>query len=776
MKKYINTHFFTVLLILSVSSLSIYFTMIILKFPLVGIELKNKNNQWIVNKIYKNGWASSQPIQIGDILELVDEKKTGQHSTVSRFNRVEMAKSITIMDKNTKKTFSISYDHLETQFVTNLLLPLLFNFTTLLLSVFLYQRRKHDQSARMLIYFMLSIGISYLSASVSARCDVVGRALNTIVFSGCIILFFNFMVTYLQKFDLQFIKRESLQLLYTLYFVFLFVKAFSLVFYQFNFQTKKIELLFFLFLIIFLFIHLIKFYLKYMSSEWKAILKILAVTLFLAFSPFVCLYAIPTILFDIQFVSAEITAGFLIIIPIAFVYLQLTEKLFDIEFLLDRLRYYSILSVPFTVLTVFLLSLILRIKLFSSLTILIFILLFTCTTAFLYIKEYLDYKIRHHLFSPKNNFETSLYNFFKRAKYKTKVDSLITSIMNEIKDVLFVKEVFYIEVITASKAENWDLKDKMNYPDSLIQDIEKIRWENYRIGSLIEVMGWFGLVIGGDPNNKSIILFGLKRSKTNINIQERIWLETLAYFSSILLENFQLIESLIEKIDEYKEEKEINYPYWFSRLMFSLSEKERSNLSVDLHDSVLQDQLQLLREVEKIKGKVTDQTIQNDLQNLKERLLDNIHLIRETCNELRPPFLNELGIIQSIQNLIEQTKLRCDFILISDLDHSIQRLDQEYELILYRVVQELLNNAMKHSLASKVKLSLRKTSQGLFLTYSDNGIGIDMKQLDDSFKTMGIFGMKERIKSIGGTIEFNSAQGKGTQVFIEIKTGGAKKE
>jgi two-component system sensor histidine kinase ComP len=292
-------------------------------------------------------------------------------------------------------------------------------------------------------------------------------------------------------------------------------------------------------------------------------------------------------------------------------------------------------------------------------------------------------------------------------------------------------------------------------------------------------MDGFGIVIGGNHNSINVIFCGMKRSKTNLNIQERIWLETLAYFSSILLENFQLIEGLFEKIEGYKGRKKMDngsYPYWFSRLMFSLSEKERANLSIDLHDSVLQEQLQLLREIEKIKGKVSDISIKNDLIDLKERMLDNIHLIRETCNELRPPFLSELGIIQSIQNLIEQTKLRSDFILKSELDHSIQMMDKEYELTLYRVVQELLNNAMKHSLASEVTVSLRKHNQSLSLIYHDNGIGIDMTQLNDSFKTMGIFGIKERVKSIGGTIDIDSAPGKGTQVFIEIKTGGGEND
>lgn len=776
MNKSIKNIMFVLLPILFVLAITIYFTVITLKFPLIGMEIEEKNNHWIVKKIYRNGWAANQSIEEGDILELVDEKQPELHSTVIWFNRVEMANSITVSNKNSHiKTFSILYNHLDIQYLIYLLLPFVFNVITLLLSIFLYRKRKNDRSARLLIYFLLSIGISYLSASVSARGDVIGRVLNIITLPGSLIIFVHFIKSYLLKFNLVFIKNKSLITLYTVCFVILFCLVISYIFFKSNFYTKVIQLLFFLILLSYLIIHLIRFYLKNKNSEGDTALKILGITLLSAFSPFVCLYAIPSILFKNELVSAETTAIFLIIIPIVFVYLQLAEKLFDIEFLLGRLRYYSLLSFPFTVFVMLLLCLLLNIKIFSSLTVVVSFLIFVCTILFLYVKEYLDYKFRHHLFSEKNNFETSLYTFFQKAKYEPKVDSFITSLVNQIKDVLVVKKVLYIEMITANDQKNWLLKDKVHYTTSFVDSLENISWDNYRIGSLIEVMDGFVIIIGGDLSNKNLIYFNMKKSKTNLNVQERIWLETLAYFSSVLIENFQLIESLIEKIEDYKEveKKNSNYPYWFSRLMFSLSEKERTNLSIDLHDTVLQDQLQLLREIEKIKSKVADPSIKNDILHLKERILDNIHVIRETCNELRPPFLSELGIIQSIQNLIQQTRLRSNFLLKSALDYSIQIIDKEYELILYRIVQELLTNAMKHSLASEVNLSLCENNQSLILTYQDDGKGIDLTQLNDSFKTMGIFGIKERVKSIGGTIEINSAPGKGTQVYIEIKTGGS---
>ncbi|MFT8323455.1 MAG: hypothetical protein ABF649_21570, partial [Bacillus sp. (in: firmicutes)] len=197
-------------------------------------------------------------------------------------------------------------------------------------------------------------------------------------------------------------------------------------------------------LIGYLFLHFIWFYIKNKKSEKNNVLTIFWITIFIAFSPFICFYVIPLIIFKQELISAEITAIFLIVIPISFVYLQLVEKLFDIGYLLNRLRYYSILSLPFSIFVTFLIKLLLKMNVMSARTMSIFLLLFIGTTFFLYIKEFIDYKWRHTAFLQKSNFETSLYTFFQRAKDETKVDSLINYLMNLIKDVLKVKQVLYI--------------------------------------------------------------------------------------------------------------------------------------------------------------------------------------------------------------------------------------------------------------------------------------------------------------------------------------------
>ena len=92
------------------------------------------------------------------------------------FNRVEMTNNITILDKNLNtKMFSIAYSDFDLQYIIYLLLPLLFTVTTIFLSIYLYKRKKEDQSAIILIYFLLSLGLCYISASTSSRGNIIGR-------------------------------------------------------------------------------------------------------------------------------------------------------------------------------------------------------------------------------------------------------------------------------------------------------------------------------------------------------------------------------------------------------------------------------------------------------------------------------------------------------------------------------------------------------------------------------------------------------------------------
>lgn len=762
-----------VVLIFITLALTIYFAIIFFKFPLVGIQVEEHNDYIVVSGIYDNSWTSTKKIEIGDLIQSIDGKKPSEHETVKWFNRVEMANTFVVLDKNLQsQKFTVSNSSRSFQDEFFLLTAGLFNFTTLAFSIFLYLKtKKNTLSVTVLIYFLLSLGLCYFSSHASARGDMIGRVVNIITLTGSLILFIHFLRNYFLKHHLQFIKINSLKLLYVLYVVVVSIAISEVLFYRGAVQSGTIQLLFFSFSLFYLLISLTKFYIKYEKSVGY-ILKILLVALALALSPSVLFYAVPTIFLKNELLSAEITALFLIIIPITMLYLQFTTRILDIDFILNKLEYYALLSFTFAILIVFFLGSIGDNNFFTYKNIMVVFILFMITMVSLYIKEYIDYKFSRNLFLQKNNLEINLSTFFQKVKHEVKVEDFILKLISEIEEVLPTKEIHYLEIIDKDCTNIWAVKDNTNLSKSLLETIENINWSKYSVGYSFEIIDDFGIIISEENFKKSIIICKKILYKKNLTIQEKIRLETIAYFSNILMENFQTIEDLFKKIENYKQINTVkdNHPQWFSKLMFSLSEKERTNLSMDLHDSVLQGQLQLVRNIQMIEKKVANESLKNDLFQLKESILDNIHLIRDTCNSLRPPLLNE-GLIPTIENLIEHTKFHCDFMLHYELDSSIYGLNKDWELTLYRSVQELLHNAMKHSLASEVRISLFKGKQTILLLYTDNGKGIDLTTLNDSFQTMGIFGMRERVKSIGGQIEMLSSIGNGLKVQIELEIG-----
>jgi len=257
---------------------------------------------------------------------------------------------------------------------------------------------------------------------------------------------------------------------------------------------------------------------------------------------------------------------------------------------------------------------------------------------------------------------------------------------------------------------------------------------------------------------------------------EKDWLDTAVHYVTILYDNLHLIEDLMNKLEELVSANET--PKWMLRLMFKLSEKERATLSSDLHDTVLQDLINWYRKLESMRStRNFPKETREALMQIEEGLLDAIHQIRITCNELRPPFLLKMGLVESLKSLFEYTRMFANYEIEFAADDFHAQLNEEQTLGIYRIVQELLNNANKHSGADKVMMSLAETTDGITFTYSDNGVGMDSSAFNGTFQNMGLAGMEKRVLSLEGTIEFHSAPRQGFHVKIRFpkdESGGSK--
>jgi signal transduction histidine kinase len=153
-----------------------------------------------------------------------------------------------------------------------------------------------------------------------------------------------------------------------------------------------------------------------------------------------------------------------------------------------------------------------------------------------------------------------------------------------------------------------------------------------------------------------------------------------------------------------------------------------------------------------------------------EELLNQVEKqLRRYSHELRPTVLDDLGWIPAIRFLAEGVSKRAN-LRIQIKTTVAGRLPGPAEIALYRIVQEALTNAAKHSKASRVWIRIGRKNRMFRCSIEDDGVGFDVRatQSDGKRRGLGLVGMQERLNGIGGTLSIDSARGRGTRLLIHL--------
>jgi two-component system sensor histidine kinase ComP len=357
------------------------------------------------------------------------------------------------------------------------------------------------------------------------------------------------------------------------------------------------------------------------------------------------------------------------------------------------------------------------------------------------------------LLTSLDHFSGDLAGIMNQAELEKKL-------VDEVQTMLTIKSVSILEIDPNLQTVIW----KYGVENATVYD--EIRGAYYsspvQLCKLQEMKGGCFLKIGSTLGKDSVLLIG---EAFTFSDPLKIWLQTITRYVNVLYDNFRVIGDLIDEIEHMSSELA---PSWLLRLIFNLSESERKCLSQDLHDGALQEQIIWYRKLNGLKSDVeVSDDVRKELGTISEGLLDVIYQIRLTCNELRPPMLKEFGLVESLENLFESTELRTDYEVIFDSSGFESNLSDEQLIGIFRIVQELLANAAKHSKADIVQISLSTESNQVMLRYKDNGIGLSMLGIQNGLEGMGIRGMKERIRSLEGKIDLESSHsGLSIQVTI----------
>ena len=205
-----------------------------------------------------------------------------------------------------------------------------------------------------------------------------------------------------------------------------------------------------------------------------------------------------------------------------------------------------------------------------------------------------------------------------------------------------------------------------------------------------------------------------------------------------------------------------------TRAVLEAEERERQRIAKDLHDGVGQMMSAAKMNLSSIEDEIT---FADDTQKLKFEKI--VGLVDEGCKEVRsvshnmmPNALLKSGLASAIQEFID----KIDNNIIKVTLHSeglSERLDSNTETVLYRVIQECVNNVIKHAGANRLDMSLIRDKDGISATVEDNGKGFDATDTS-KFTGLGLKNIQTRIEYLKGTVDFDSAPGRGTVVAIHV--------
>lgn len=199
-------------------------------------------------------------------------------------------------------------------------------------------------------------------------------------------------------------------------------------------------------------------------------------------------------------------------------------------------------------------------------------------------------------------------------------------------------------------------------------------------------------------------------------------------------------------------------------------EQERQRFAKELHDGLgpLLSVIKML--VSGLEGNDNPEVNDKIRQNLRQAVNEAITGVRDISANISPHILNNFGLKDAIEAFIKRLRQSENFDICFTTNLNDDRFSYNIEVILYRVVCELINNTLRHAAAKKISIDLQLEEGVLYLEYTDNGVGFDPSAVPDR-EGMGLNNMRYRLQSGNGDIEFVSERGKGMRAnaFIRVE-------
>ncbi|CVY14218.1 putative two-component sensor histidine kinase [Staphylococcus hominis] len=265
----------------------------------------------------------------------------------------------------------------------------------------------------------------------------------------------------------------------------------------------------------------------------------------------------------------------------------------------------------------------------------------------------------------------------------------------------------------------------------------------------------------------------LDTSKPN-DINFQVFMKTVDHKVRPFTASYQAIDEdneiyafTLQDISPQIERQEKMYQRQMMRKTISAQENERKRISRELHDSVVQEMLNIDVELRLLKyQKESSELVQQSqrIEGLMSKLIDDI---RHLSVELRPSSLDDLGLEAAFKSYFKQFENNYGMQIVYQSNIKDKRYDSEVETVVYRVVQEAVFNALKYAGVSSVDVFVQEVGRLLIAEVIDHGQGFDPNSQPQG-TGLGLYGMNERAEFVNGKVNVETHLGKGTIITLEV--------
>ena len=211
----------------------------------------------------------------------------------------------------------------------------------------------------------------------------------------------------------------------------------------------------------------------------------------------------------------------------------------------------------------------------------------------------------------------------------------------------------------------------------------------------------------------------------------------------------------------------------FSRHLIEAQEDERRRISRELHDQIGQILTAVKMNLHTVQQVCKASDVGSYVKDNIEAVDEALRLVRDLSIDLRPPVLDDLGLVTAVRWYVDRYSKRTGLAVevIIDLLDQNERFSRELETACFRIAQEALTNVTRHARAGKVLVRLAREANSLVVIVKDDGVGFDLRSLRKRARrvaTLGLVSMQERAHAAGGTITIDSAMSKGTEIRFTV--------